>query len=114
MAASSVRESPRLCPGGPAGIPSGSGFTLEAIFTTLIQAAMVVGILISLVYLCYGGFYWVQSKGDKETLDKARRIITYSILGLIVMSLALVIVNLLIAIVGSSVSIILLKVFTNT
>ncbi len=77
----------------PVGIPSGDKFSIGSIATGFIQIAMIIGILLSLLYLVYGGFFWIQSKGDKQTLDKARRIITYSILGLIVMSLALVIVN---------------------
>ncbi|HVT01218.1 MAG TPA: hypothetical protein VHE53_03220 [Patescibacteria group bacterium] len=77
----------------PQGIPSGSTFTIGSIATSFIQLAMVIGIFMSMIYLAYGGFYWVQSKGDKQTLDKARRILTYAIIGLIIMSISLVIVN---------------------
>ncbi|HVZ67777.1 MAG TPA: hypothetical protein VG917_05990 [Patescibacteria group bacterium] len=78
----------------PEGIPTGSGYSIGNLSTAFIQLAMVIGIFLSLIYLAYGGFYWVQSKGDKQTLDKARRIITYAIIGLIIMSVSLIIVNL--------------------
>jgi hypothetical protein len=79
----------------PPGIPTGSQFSLGFLATRFLEVAMVIGILLSLFYLIYGGIYWIQSKGNKETLDKARRIIVYAIVGLIVMSLSLVIVNII-------------------
>jgi len=80
----------------PPGIPT--NVSISTIATNSLQAITAVGIILSLLYLTYGGFHWIQSKGDKETLDKSRRIILYSIIGLIVMVLSLVIVN----IVGSA------------
>ena len=77
----------------PEGIPTGEQFTIGSIASFFIQLALVVGIFLSLFYLVYGGFYWLQASGSKEKWDKARRIIIYSILGLIIMSVALVIVN---------------------
>ena len=77
----------------PPGIPSGIPFANIA--SAAIGVAMVIGIILALFYLTYGGIYWIQSKGDKEKLDKARRIILNSIFGLIIMSLAFVIVNLI-------------------
>jgi len=86
-----------IIPGGqeiqaPEGIPS--GVSLASLASLGISLAITFGVILSLFYLVYGGFRWIQSKGDKETLDKSRRIILYSILGLIVMSLSLVVVNL--------------------
>ena len=75
----------------PDGIPS--GLPLSSLVSTALQGAMIIGILLSLAYLVYGGFFWLQSKGDKQQLDKARRILIYAILGLVIMSLSLVVVN---------------------
>ncbi len=77
----------------PDGIPSGSKYTIGALTTLAIEVMLVVGVLVALAYLVYGGFYWVQTRGDKENLDKARRKILYSIVGLLVMALSLVVVN---------------------
>ncbi|HVZ12808.1 MAG TPA: hypothetical protein VG965_07320 [Patescibacteria group bacterium] len=82
----------------PADIPS--GVSLGALVTTLLQAAMVFGILMSLGFFVYGGLHWVQSRGDKESLNKSRRILIYAVFGLIVMSLALVIVNVITSALG--------------
>ena len=77
----------------PSRIPSGEQFSIGNIASTFIQVAMVVGILLALFYLIYGGFIWVQSGGKKEDLDKARRTILFSIFGIVIMALSLVIVN---------------------
>ena len=84
----------------PPNIPT--DLTIGILAKGFINVALVIGIILSLAYLTYGGIFWLQSKGTKETLDKARRIILYSILGLIVMSLALVIVNVIAAALGSA------------
>lgn len=75
----------------PSGIPT--GISIGTIATSFLQVAMVFGVLLSLFYLLYGGFFWIQASGDKQKWDKARRIIVYSIMGLIIMTLALVIVS---------------------
>ncbi len=87
---------PGTDPGGseiqaPSGIPT--GLTISDLAPTFIQIAIVLGILLALFYLIYGGFIWLQSGGKKEDLDKARRIIIFSIIGVIIMVLSLVIVN---------------------
>lgn len=84
----------------PPGIPTGSKFTIGSIATVFLELAMIIGIFISLGYLVYAGIYWLQSKGDKEKLLKARRTILYAIFGLIVMSLSLVVVNVLATVFG--------------
>ena len=75
----------------PSGIPT--GLTISDLASTFIQVAIVIGILLALFYLIYGGFIWVQSGGKKEDLDKARRTILFSIFGIVIMALSLVIVN---------------------
>lgn len=88
-------KTPGMDPIKVTGIPSGADYTIGSLAGGGIKIAMIAGIIMSLFYLTYGGFYWLQARGDKENLDKARRIILYSIVGLILMSLALVIVNIL-------------------
>lgn len=76
----------------PEGVPT--GLSLPGLVNFFLQGLLVAGLLLSLAYLIYGGWFWIQSKGDKETLNKARRILIYAIFGIVVMSLALVAVNL--------------------
>lgn len=77
----------------PTGIPSGENFTVSNIASIFLEVAMIIGIFLSLGYLIYGGIYIIQTGGDKQKLDKGRRTIIYAIMGLVVMSLALVIIN---------------------
>lgn len=84
----------------PPGIPTGPQFTISHIATVFFQLAMIIGIGLSTGYLIYGGFLWLQAGGDKQKLDKARKTIIYSILGLIIMSLSLVIVNVIASALG--------------
>lgn len=84
----------------PSNIPHGTDDSITNLATLGVSMAMVIGIILTLAYLVYGGIYWIQSKGDKTKLDKARRILLYSILGLVVMSMALVVVNVLTTAIG--------------
>lgn len=84
----------------PDKIPSGPQYSISNLASGAIEVAMIIGIILSLIYLVYGGFFWLQASGDKTKLDKARRIIIYSIFGLIVMSLALVVVNVIASALG--------------
>ncbi len=84
----------------PPNIPSGEGFSITNLATAGVSVAMVIGILLSLVYLVYGGMFWIQSRGDKTKLDKARRIILFAVIGVVVMALSLVAVNALTAALG--------------
>ena len=40
--------------------------------------------LIALVTILYGGFTWMTSQGDEEKIDKAKRILTNAVIGLII------------------------------
>lgn len=84
----------------PQGVPSGTTFSLGFLATRALEVVMVLGIFLALFYLLYGGIYWLQSSGEKEKLDKARRIIVYSIIGLVVMSLSMLAVNVIARAVG--------------
>jgi len=82
----------------PENIPS--GVQSQSLVTAALSIALIIGIIMSLFYLIYGGIFWLQSGGDKTKLDKARRTIIYAVVGLIVMSLALLIVNVILAALG--------------
>ena len=65
-----------------------------------VNIALIAGIILALVYLIYGGIFWLQSGGDKTKLDKARRTIIYAIVGIVVMAMSLLIVNVILAALG--------------
>ncbi len=82
----------------PEGIPSDVPF--DGLIGFALNAVMLAGIILALIYLVYGGLFWIQASGDKTKWDKARRIILYSVIGLIIMSLALVVVNVVLSALG--------------
>ncbi len=64
-------------------------FIIQAMVT---WALGIVGAL-SILFLVIGGIFYMTSTGDETKIDTARRIITFSIIGLIVALLGWVIVN---------------------
>lgn len=81
----------------PGGIPSG-GFGDKGI--NVIQVALtllfVLAIILALIFVIYSGIQWTISGGDKQKIQSARNRLIYSIIGLIVITLAFVIVRVVI------------------
>ncbi len=85
-------------PGGqevvpPEGVPTTGEGGLAGIISWVIIILTSVGIIAALIFLIIGAIKWITSGGDKEKLDSARRTIIYSIIGLVVIILSLVIMN---------------------
>lgn len=85
----------------PPNIPSGVNAPANTInaFISLLTIAVIVA---AVIFTAYGGILWVTSQGDKQKIDRARRTITYSIIGLIIMLLAFFIVQAVGFLLGSS------------
>lgn len=78
----------------PGGIPTISNTQpLSHIIWTGINVFLVFLVLLSLFYLIWGGYNWIQSAGDPKHLEGARNKIVFAILGLILGFVAIVIVN---------------------
>jgi hypothetical protein len=77
--------------------------------TVLSVVEKVVGWLTTLVgivavlFLIYGGLVYITSAGNKDRAENAKKIITYSVIGLIVVVLARVIVSLVVNTAGEAV-----------
>lgn len=79
----------------------------EAGALTAIRAAITrpLGIVLSflallaLILIVYAGFRYIWSRGDEKEAEKAKNIILYTVIGLIVIGLAGVIVNVVIRVV---------------
>lgn len=71
-------------------LPTGSGFTGVAQWnaTRLAGAAinliLVMAGLIAFFFFLYGGLQWILAGGDKEATEKARKRITSSLIGLVI------------------------------
>ncbi len=59
----------------------------------IITLLFVIGIIIALAFLIYGGIKWIISGGDKAAVDAARKHIVAAIIGLVIVVTAFVILN---------------------
>ncbi|MGE5041628.1 MAG: hypothetical protein ACM3IJ_01860 [Candidatus Levyibacteriota bacterium] len=66
---------------------------INSLIAFIINAIIVLGIILSLIFLLYGGVRWIMSGGDKAKVDSARGTIVAAIVGLIIVVLAYVIIN---------------------
>lgn len=71
----------------------GANIDINTLIAFIINAIIVLGIVLSLIFLLYGGIRWIISGGDKAKVDSARSTIVASIVGLIIVILAWVIIN---------------------
>ncbi len=76
----------------PPNIPGGPDAPSN-IIKTFIEIFLVTGVVFAVIFALYGGVLWITSAGDKGKVDRARRTIVFSVIGLIVMILAFTIVQ---------------------
>lgn len=76
----------------PPNIPNGINAPANTI-NAFLALFMIIVIVAAVIFIAYGGILWITSQGDKQKIDRARRTITYSIIGLIIMLLAFFIVQ---------------------
>lgn len=74
---------------------------INSLIAFVINAIIVLGIVLSLIFLLYGGIRWILSGGDKAKVDSARSTIVAAIVGLIIVILAWVIINAVLQILGA-------------
>jgi TRAP-type C4-dicarboxylate transport system permease small subunit len=53
---------------------------------------IIVGVL-ALAYLVYGGFLYITSHGDESQTEKAKNVIVYAVVGILVIGIAAALVN---------------------
>lgn len=85
----------------PPNIPSGASSPSDIINLGL-ALLVTLGIVASLVFVLYGGVLWATSQGDKAKVDRARRTITYAIVGLIIVILSFTIIRVVGYLLGAS------------
>lgn len=71
----------------PQGIPNNTGLfngTLAQMLTSLIKSALTLVGVISLGIMIYGGFRWMTSGGNEETISESKRTLTAGAIGLII------------------------------
>jgi hypothetical protein len=54
----------------------------ENFFSNIIQVLFIVAVVVSLIFLIWGGIRWIKSGGDKAQIDQARSTIIGAMIGL--------------------------------
>ena len=76
-------------------VPSGGASTLNNVLRLIVSLLILFAIILSLLYLIWGGINWLTSEGDKTRLEAARQKIIYAILGLILVFVSYLVLNLI-------------------
>lgn len=69
------------------------GIAISSIPQFLVTAVFVIGLVIAVVFLIYGGIKWILSGGDSKQVESARNHIVAAIVGLIIVVGAFVIIS---------------------
>ncbi|MFH1561763.1 MAG: hypothetical protein ABID04_04285 [Patescibacteria group bacterium] len=77
-----------------------SKLTVSSLVSGLIRLALVGIALTFFMYLIWGGFRWIISRGDKTEVENARNHITHALIGLAVVFVAWAILKLIDALFG--------------
>lgn len=84
----------------PPNIPDGPD-SLGNIINFGLAILSLVGVLLALFFIAWGGVKWSTSQGDKQKVEAARKMITFSIVGIIVIALSFIILNVVGELLGS-------------
>jgi len=77
----------------PGDIPTGGLPIVAKVIGNAITFMLIITVILTLIFLVWGGVQWIQSGGDKQKVAQARSRITYSIIGLIIALAAFFILN---------------------
>lgn len=71
-----------------------SGTALPGLAGTVIGSLLAVTGLVFFMLTVYGGFIWMAARGNTEQVDKAKRLITAAVIGMVIVMLSYVVTNL--------------------
>lgn len=80
----------------------GEGYTLQDVIAFAINIAFGIAGLVAVIYLIIGGFKYVTSGGNPDTVELAKGTILNAIIGLIVILIAFLIVQFILRAIGVS------------
>jgi len=66
---------------------------IESFITTLVNILCAVAAPLCAVFLCIGGYGYITSSGNPEHLERSKRTIVHSLIGLVIVIAAFVIAN---------------------
>jgi hypothetical protein len=84
-------------------IPGGlQGRTLAQYIRAIIDAALVIAAVVAVIYLIVGGYQYITSSGNAETVGTAKHTVLYAIIGLVVIFAAFVIIDYVMGIINAA------------
>lgn len=78
--------------------------SLESMIATIVKTGLTLVGALALAMLVYGGFLYITAAGDTKQIDKAKTVIIYAIIGIIVIGLAYSVVAFVIGAFGGGTS----------
>ncbi len=75
---------------------------IEVVVARILQLAVSFALLVAFVFLIYGGFLWLIAGGDDQKIGQAKKTITYSLLGIVVLVGSMIILRAVEVITGVS------------
>jgi hypothetical protein len=84
------------CPPGYENLCKVGPDTNPDLFANIVQFLIVIAIVVSAIFMIWGGIKWVTSGGDKGKVEQARGAITGAIIGLLISLLAFAIVSIVV------------------
>ena len=79
--------------GGPAGVAS-----LGALITQAVQLMLLIVASIAVIFLMWGGYKYVVSRGNEETAEAAKKTMSSAVWGLVIIVMAYAIISVIAAI----------------
>jgi len=75
---------------------------IPIVIKNVINWALIFAGVVALALVIYAGFKFVTSKGDPQGVDEAKKVLTYAIIGLLIVFFSFAILNFLAAVTGVS------------
>lgn len=79
---------------------SGGQTGLRGIILTIINFFLTFLGLLAVIMVIYGGFLYVSSAGNEENVNKAKKILIYAVIGIIVIIISFALINTLLGAAG--------------
>lgn len=80
---------------------SGGQTGLRGIVLTIVNFFLTFLGLLAVIMVIYGGFLYVSSAGNEENVNKAKKILLYAVLGIVVIIISFALVNTILGAAGS-------------
>lgn len=71
------------------------------ILKTVLLFLLTIAFIVALIFLVIGGFRYIVSQGNEEAIESAKHTITNAIIGVVVIALAWVVLNAILAVVAT-------------